>query len=840
MAASHGPPRACWRRQPYPPLFFFLPFLRFEYALLPRVCGPSLARDSAIGFRSGQCLVRALSHPFFVRQWDSKRVRAWLNNHRERESASSFTASAKDIAQAKPHNQPSLAFAPLGHSSESITYKRSGSLVAERAPVCLSDDRMLKRAVSATALTVEASPPLQAVSALLSSSGHSNVEQRKLETFFRLEHTRIPVNPQAIFQLTTGDELASQLSFNWLLEERVVASCEAIVRAERLPASAFVDGADVVTSRIDPFVADATPLAAERDDVVLPVLPAFTDDFASDPFGTSTRPLSPSTLLFGKSPPALGPRGEQLARFEPAPNEPQGGDDDDLQPMDVLGVASALRSASSLVQNVRVPSAPVACSSVGMHSSTLVVCCGGDSSFLGLVQVSPDGLLQVQEHFLAPEPSAATAAEHVHSVALDSERKLVWAASGGKHVHGYKLHDVAGGPMFRCTTGAASPSPFAPLLLRGSMVYLAHGSNLAGWDADELDVSSSSCSDYSSHGGDHESLSSYSEGESSPPLSAHREIGFYGSIKFTQRLQSAISRHFCMLCGQSTELARDCSECRAHVCMTCSNVYKLTSLGEVKPRSICNGCIPSIRRRIHGQQQHPANSMRMPSLLDRGRTLHAPAPIVKSASPSVTQVVDNRGGGASVPRVIRFLDVDHSTADGLLVGFDGRPSSLSWSVESACAHRWFVGHTAPLSSIASTAAEPHLMATGSMDRSAKVWDSRVRRASMTLDGHANAVDAIALACPGAGSTFCFTGGVDECIKVWDLRKPQALYELSTGNNQVRGLAWSATASALLATTMCPHPPSTSWPAEAVRGPRHFPRRFDLGYNAVLAYSFVAE
>jgi hypothetical protein len=49
----------------------------------------------------------------------------------------------------------------------------------------------------------------------------------------------------------------------------------------------------------------------------------------------------------------------------------------------------------------------------------------------------------------------------------------------------------------------------------------------------------------------------------------------------------------------------------------------------------------------------------------------------------------------------------------------------------------------------------------------------------------------------------FTGGESsEQIKMWDIRARAAVYELSTGNNAVAGLAWDLKHSSLYAATEC--------------------------------------
>lgn len=822
--------------------------------------------------------------------WDLKRVRQWFCNHKQSESKKSFTVSSEALARtveaAKVVQQPSshsTKLTSLGASSESIAFKR---------PV-IGDgggQRLLKRAASASTVLQYARP--ESPSAPYSSSSSPTVsasaehpkhkdmihgraasfsasamaanamgekgaassglpsELRKLETYFRLEHTRIPSNPYAIFQVTSGDELAAQLSFNWLLEERVVAACDEIARKDGLPASCTTDGSQLVDSRIDPFVSDMMEVqhddGFDDDEFSSDKLPFFRDPFGgnsvvggADFLDTQPRPMSPSELLFGggrnSSLAACGVSGKELARMEPPGVREVAFDADDdsvAQPMELGDLAAAVREANSTVQSVRVPAPP---SAVAMDASwnTLVVACSApESNFVGIATLASDGLLQMQEHYV----NASDDFGCIHSVALDAERGVIWSASNSKFISGFDLKDLSRGAVHLCVTpqgsgnsnGGSSSSCTPPLHLRGSLLYHAVGSVVCVWDVEDLDATSS---DYSSHGADHESLSSISEGDNSPPI---MDNDLYGSQGFTASLHSALSRQFCKLCGASVVREfRACSECRADVCVACSHVYKLTSLGEIKPRSICNGCIPFIRKRILGQQQNA----RMPNLLDRSSRSSISLSHRKPTAPTLRQDLTK---GSNVARSVRLLGTDWYSEDGLIVAFDGRPCALVWSTESQCSKRWFVGHTAAVTAIASCSAEPELIATGSVDRSAKLWDSRARRSVLTLEGHLNYVGAIALASLGvANQTFCFTGGPDECVKAWDLRKAEPLYELSTGNNQVRALSWSANASTLLASTYCPHPVSSEWPLEAVRGPKHFARHWDLGYNSLISYSFKA-
>lgn len=231
---------------------------------------------------------------------------------------------------------------------------------------------------------------------------------------------------------------------------------------------------------------------------------------------------------------------------------------------------------------------------------------------------------------------------------------------------------------------------------------------------------------------------------------------------------------------------RRCTECNTEVCNKCSCVYKLTSLGESKPRSICNICIPAIRKRIMSQQQ----ASRLPNLVDRTVAAASPTGSAqlngnanrRTISPHARQEVG--GEGRSEFR-IGFLEPDAGAADAVVMAFEERPCALTWSLSQATEQRWFVGHTGSITALHTNESIPNTVLTASKDRSVKVrqnpyrfffgfievhrfslsqiWDSRARPASLTFLGHVDAVNAIASVSFGSG-TYCMTGGTDECIK----------------------------------------------------------------------------
>lgn len=132
----------------------------------------------------------------------------------------------------------------------------------------------------------------------------------------------------------------------------------------------------------------------------------------------------------------------------------------------------------------------------------------------------------------------------------------------------------------------------------------------------------------------------------------------------------------------------------------------------------------------------------------------------------------------------------------------------------------FLGHVFSIECIspapASWAGAQHLFATCSRGGDVKIWDLRGKTASAAVTlarGGTEPLTACVLAATNGGSTassssdsgqlgsgmFCFAGGACEAVWCWDLRasKAEVLYEMSTGNNSVVGLAWHEKSSTLL-------------------------------------------
>ncbi|KAK9817770.1 hypothetical protein WJX72_001936 [[Myrmecia] bisecta] len=117
---------------------------------------------------------------------------------------------------------------------------------------------------------------------------------------------------------------------------------------------------------------------------------------------------------------------------------------------------------------------------------------------------------------------------------------------------------------------------------------------------------------------------------------------------------------------------------------------------------------------------------------------------------------------------------------------------------------WLLGHTSDISQINVCPEQPWLLASASLDGTAKLWDLRSGLCTLTLlDKSDGPIKALAPLVDG-GQPFCFTGGADESVKCWDVRAARCLYELATGNNNAEHMLWHGPSRSLLVCTECSH------------------------------------
>ncbi|KAK9817887.1 hypothetical protein WJX72_003789 [[Myrmecia] bisecta] len=191
---------------------------------------------------------------------------------------------------------------------------------------------------------------------------------------------------------------------------------------------------------------------------------------------------------------------------------------------------------------------------------------------------------------------------------------------------------------------------------------------------------------------------------------------------------------------------------------------------------------------------------------------------------------------------------------------------FSHQVALACEHRygirtvdfetqqpvtWLLGHTSDISQINVCQAQPWLLASASLDGSAKLWDLRSGLCTLTLQDGADCPIKAVAPLVDAGQPFCFTGGTDESVKCWDVRAGRCLYELSTGNNSPTHMLWLGAARTLLVSTECIHidrlgcghgyetedeDGEERWP-DAHHNSTDFKHRWDAAANLLIRYQF---
>ncbi|KAF8755576.1 WD40 repeats protein, partial [Rhizoctonia solani] len=183
----------------------------------------------------------------------------------------------------------------------------------------------------------------------------------------------------------------------------------------------------------------------------------------------------------------------------------------------------------------------------------------------------------------------------------------------------------------------------------------------------------------------------------------------------------------------------------------------------------------------------------------------------------------------------------------------------------------YLGHGGAVSDFSVSATDSQMFLTACHDGYARLFDIRQPLPVITLDacGADAFCEAVVLAHPD-GIPTVFTGtGKHEQIKVWDIRACTPIYELATGNNAVKSLAWDSKRNCLYAATECAYMdrmgrhydyrpgrvPSQSsqegeapyeedydrcWPFEAWHAEDYFGYTFDAGDHRIFRYAFKED
>ncbi|KAI0719187.1 WD40-repeat-containing domain protein [Cerioporus squamosus] len=148
---------------------------------------------------------------------------------------------------------------------------------------------------------------------------------------------------------------------------------------------------------------------------------------------------------------------------------------------------------------------------------------------------------------------------------------------------------------------------------------------------------------------------------------------------------------------------------------------------------------------------------------------------------------------------------------GKLIASEGKPGSYGpqhygcvlMDADGRRAAR-FLGHGGYVLDLSVSPGDAHIFATACSDGYARLFDVRQPLPVMTFNAGRLSEDcpAVQLAHPD-GAPSLFTGGKrTENVTLWDVRACRVVYELSTGNNEVRALAWDDRRSTLYAATEC--------------------------------------
>ncbi|KAI0671413.1 quinon protein alcohol dehydrogenase-like superfamily [Trametes maxima] len=116
----------------------------------------------------------------------------------------------------------------------------------------------------------------------------------------------------------------------------------------------------------------------------------------------------------------------------------------------------------------------------------------------------------------------------------------------------------------------------------------------------------------------------------------------------------------------------------------------------------------------------------------------------------------------------------------------------------------YLGHGQDVDRITASPGDPNVFVTAGSDGYARIFDVRRPLPVLTFNtGHQSEACADVVFVHPDGIPTLFTGGErTEQVKVWDVRGKSVVYELSTGNNAVAGMAWDARRSSLYVSTEC--------------------------------------
>ncbi|KAF4448241.1 nwd1 protein [Fusarium austroafricanum] len=128
------------------------------------------------------------------------------------------------------------------------------------------------------------------------------------------------------------------------------------------------------------------------------------------------------------------------------------------------------------------------------------------------------------------------------------------------------------------------------------------------------------------------------------------------------------------------------------------------------------------------------------------------------------------------------------SADGQrLASGSGDKTVKIWDTATGACLQTLEGHDNSVSSVAFSA-DGQRLASGSFDKTVKIWDAATGTYVQTLEGHNDLVISVAFL---ADSQRLASGSVDKTVKIWDAATGTCLQMLEGHNNSVNSVAFSA-------------------------------------------------